>query len=250
MVDYTREESVAVISIDRPEAKHAIDRETAKGLREAWERFDADDEAAVGVLTGDEDTFSAGADLKKMNLEDGPEGWLGFTRLQVDKPTIAAVEGHCVAGGLEMALWCDLRVAGAGATFGCFERRFGVPLVDGGTQRLPRIVGQGRALEMILTGRPVEADEAHDWGLVNRVVDNGQALETAVDWGETVAEFPQMTVQTDRTSVYEGVGESTEKGLQIEARHGRRALETAFEGAERFAGGEGRHGAGIEEPEE
>lgn len=250
MVDYTRKGSVAVISIDRPEAKHAIDRETAEGLREAWERFDADDEAAVGVLTGDEDTFSAGADLKKMNLEDGPEGWLGFTRLQVDKPTIAAVEGHCVAGGLEMALWCDLRVAGSGATFGCFERRFGVPLVDGGTQRLPRIVGQGRALEMILTGRPVEADEAHDWGLVNRVVDDGQALETAVDWGETIAEFPQMTVQTDRMSVYEGVGESIEKGLQIEAWHGRRALETAFEGAERFAGGEGRHGAGIEEQKE
>lgn len=250
MVDYTRDGSVAVISIDRSAAKHAIDRETAEGLREAWERFDADDEAAVGVLTGDEDTFSAGADLKKMNLEDGPEGWLGFTRLQVDKPTIAAVEGHCVAGGLEMALWCDLRVAGAGATFGCFERRFGVPLVDGGTQRLPRIVGQGRALEMILTGRPVEADEAHDWGLVNRVVDDGQALETAVDWGETIAEFPQMTVQTDRTSVYEGVGESIEKGLQIEAWHGRRALKTAFEGAEWFAGGEGRHGEGLHGSEE
>ncbi|WP_265108141.1 crotonase/enoyl-CoA hydratase family protein [Halosolutus halophilus] len=248
MVTYDRDGPVAVISIDRPGAKHAIDRETAVELGDAWRRFDDDEDALVGVLTGDEGTFSAGADLKQMDLEDGDDGWLGFTRLRVGKPTIAAVEGHCVAGGLEMALWCDLRVAGEGATFGCFERRFGVPLVDGGTQRLPRIVGQGRALEMILTGRPVDAGEAREWGLVNRVVDDGAALETAIELGKTIAEFPQTTVRTDRAALYEGLGEPIEKGLQIEAWHGRRALETAFEGADRFAAGEGRHGEGIDDP--
>jgi enoyl-CoA hydratase len=250
MVTYERDGPVAVISIDRPDAKHAIDNETALALQDAWRRFDEDDDAAVGVLTGDAETFSAGADLKQMDLEDRDEGWLGFSRMQVSKPTIAAVEGHCVAGGLEMALWCDLRIAGESATFGCFERRFGVPLVDGGTQRLPRIVGQGRALEMIITGRPVEAPEAREWGLVNRVVEDGEALQAAVELGETVAEFPQQTVRTDRAALYEGLGEPIEKGLQIEAWHGRRALETAEEGAERFASGEGRHGEGIEDPED
>ncbi|MFC4543367.1 crotonase/enoyl-CoA hydratase family protein [Halosolutus amylolyticus] len=250
MVTYDRTGPVAVIGIDRPGAKHAIDRETAIELGDAWRRFDDDEDALVGVLTGDEETFSAGADLKEMDLEDGDDGWLGFTRMQVAKPTIAAVEGHCVAGGLEMALWCDLRVAGEGATFGCFERRFGVPLVDGGTQRLPRIVGRGRALEMILTGRPVDAAEAREWGLVNRVVDDGAALETAIELGERIAAFPQTTVRTDRAALYEGLGEPIEKGLQIEAWHGRRALETAVEGADRFAAGEGRHGDGIDDPVE
>lgn len=250
MVEYTREGPVAVISINRPSAKNAIDDETALALQDAWQRFDADDDALVGVLTGDEEAFSAGADLKKMDLEDRPEGWLGFTRMRVGKPTIAAIEGDCIAGGLEMALWCDLRIAGESATFGCFERRFGVPLVDGGTQRLPRIVGQGRALEMILSGQPVDATQAKEWGLVNRIADDGMALDTAVDLGKTIASFPQQTVKTDRAAVYDGIGESLEKGLRIEAWHGRRALETAFEGAERFAGGEGRHGQEIEKRDE
>lgn len=250
MVEYTREGPVAVISINRPSAKNAIDDETALALQDAWQRFDGDDDALVGVLTGDEEAFSAGADLKKMDLEDRPEGWLGFTRMRVGKPTIAAIEGDCIAGGLEMALWCDLRIAGESATFGCFERRFGVPLVDGGTQRLPRIVGQGRALEMILSGQPVDATQAKEWGLVNRIADDGMALDTAVDLGETIASFPQQTVKTDRAAVYDGIGESLEKGLRIEAWHGRRALETAFEGAERFAGGEGRHGQEIEKRDE
>ncbi len=245
MVTYDRDGPVAVIGIDRPAAKHAIDNETARGLQEAWKRFDDDGDAAVGVLTGDEDTFSAGADLKKMDLEDREEGWLGFSRMAVSKPTIAAVEGHCVAGGLEMALWCDLRVASESAVFGCFERRFGVPLVDGGTQRLPRIVGQGRALDMILTGRPVEAAEAKEWGLANRVVADGDALEAAVDLGKTIAEFPQQTVRTDRAAVYDGLGQELQQGLKVEAWHGRRALETAEAGAERFAAGEGRGGAGV-----
>lgn len=250
MVEYTHEGAVVVISIDRPAAKNAIDNDTALALQDAWQRFEEDDDALVGILTGDEDVFSAGADLKKMDLKDRPEGWLGFTRMEVDKPTIAAIEGHCIAGGLEMALWCDLRVAGEGTIFGCFERRFGVPLVDGGTQRLPRIIGQGRALEMILTGQPVDANQAREWGLVNRVVDEGTALDAAVDLGKTIASFPQQTVKTDRAAVYDGIGESLEKGLRIEAWHGRRALETAVEGADRFAGGEGRHGEGIEDRDE
>lgn len=249
MVTYDRDGPVAVIGIDRPEAKNAIDNETALALQEAWRRFDDDEEVAVGVLTGDEEGFSAGADLKRMDLEDRDEGWLGFSRMDVSKPTIAAVEGHCVAGGLEMALWCDLRVAGESAVFGCFERRFGVPLVDGGTQRLPRVVGQGRALDMILTGRPVEAPEAKAWGLANRVVGDGEALETAVELGKTIAGFPQRTVRTDRAAVYDGLGQELEQGLKVEAWHGRRALETAEEGADRFAAGEGRGGAGVADSE-
>lgn len=254
-VGYDRRGAVAVVTIDRPERRNAIDRETADELREAWERFEDDDEAAVGVLTGAGGTFSAGADLRAMDLKDRPEGYLGFTRTRVSKPTIAAVEGHCVAGGLEMALWCDLRVAGADATFGCFERRFGVPLVDGGTQRLPRVVGLGRALDMILTGRAVDAEEALEWGLVDRVVDSGDdddgdddeggVLDRAVDLGEMIAGFPQETVRTDRAAVYDGLGESLESGLAIEAWHGSRAMETAMEGAARFAAGEGRGGEGV-----
>jgi enoyl-CoA hydratase len=246
MVEYDRRGSVAVVTIDRPEHRNAIDNDTALELQDAWKRFEDDDEALVGVLAGGGDTFSAGADLKKMDLEDRPEGWLGFSRMQVSKPTIAAVEGHCVAGGIEMALWCDLRVASEDATFGCFERRFGVPLVDGGTQRLPEIVGLGRALEMILLGRPVEAQEAKEWGLVNRVVESGDSLDAAIEMAETIAEFPQQTVRSDRAAVYDGLGVPMDQGLKIEAWHGRRSLETAMEGAGRFAEGEGRSGDGVE----
>lgn len=246
MIEYDRHGSVAVVTIDRPEHRNAIDNDTALALQDAWKRFDDDEEALVGVLTGSGDTFSAGADLKKMDLEDRPEGWLGFSRMHVSKPTIAAVEGHCVAGGIEMALWCDLRVASEDATFGCFERRFGVPLVDGGTQRLPEIVGLGRALEMILLGRPVEPQEAKEWGLVNRVVESGETLDAAIEMAETIAEFPQQTVRSDRAAVYDGLGEPIDQGLKIEAWHGRRSLETAMEGADRFAEGEGRSGDGIE----
>ena len=246
MVDYERRGPVAVVTIDRPDHRNAIDNDTAMALREAWQRFDDDDGALIGVLTGAGEIFSAGADLKKMDLQDRPAGWLGFSRMQVSKPTIAAVEGHCVAGGIEMALWCDLRVASEEATFGCFERRFGVPLVDGGTQRLPRIVGLGRALEMILLGRPVEATEAREWGLVNRVVETGAALDAAVEMAETIAEFPQETVRTDRSAVYDGLGEPLAQGLKIEGWHGSRSIDTGREGAERFAQGAGRGGEGIE----
>lgn len=236
---------VVVVSIDRPEARNAIDAKTADELNDAWRRFD-EGEAKVGVLTGTEGTFCAGADLKKMDLEDDEDGYLGISRMTVSKPTIAAVEGYCVAGGLELALWCDLRVAGETAVFGCFERRYGVPLVDGGTQRLPYVVGLGRALEMIETGRPVEADEARDWGLVNTVTDEGDALESALETAERIASFPQETVLTDRAAVYDGLGRSIEGGLKIEAWHGSQSLPTGEEGARRFAEGEGRGGEGVE----
>jgi enoyl-CoA hydratase len=245
MVSYERRGRVAVVTIERPAVRNAVDEATAVALGDAWDRFEADEDAHVGVLAGEGADFSAGADLEAMDLQDRPEGYLGFTRTRVDKPTVAAVQGHCVAGGLEMALWCDLRVADETAIFGCFERRFGVPLVDGATQRLPRIVGLGRALEMIETGRPVEAGEARDWGLVNRVVDEGDALDAAVDLAETIAGYPQQTLRTDRAAVYDGVGESLETGLRVEAWHGSRSLETARDGAERFADGEGRGGKGL-----
>jgi enoyl-CoA hydratase len=248
-VEYERRGSVAVVTVDRPGRRNAVDRETALALRAAWERFDEDDAVDVGVLTGANGTFSAGADLKAMDLEDDPEGYLGFSRMQVSKPTVAAVEGHCVAGGIEMALWCDLRVAAETAEFGCFERRFGVPLVDGGTQRLPRVVGLGRALDLILTGRALDAETAKEWGLVNRLAPEGEALERAVEVAELIAGFPQETVRTDRAAVYDGLGEPMEQGLKVEAWHGSRALATAMEGADRFAGGEGRGGEGVEDPE-
>lgn len=247
-VHYERDGPIAVITVDRPERRNAIDYETSQGLLDAFTRAEA--EATVAVLTGSEGTFSAGADLKAMDLEDSPEGWLGFTRTRCEVPVIAAVEGHCVAGGIEMALWCDIRVAAEGATFGCFERRFGVPLVDGGTQRLPRVVGLGRALDMILTGRAVDAETAERWGLVTRLVDEGKALEAAVELGKQLAGFPQETMLTDRAAVYDGLGTPLRQGLGLEGWHGSRALRTGEAGAERFAGGEGRGGTGIEDPDE
>ncbi len=234
-VRYETRGTVAVITIDRPERRNAIDRATAKALADAWQRFASDDGIAVAVLYGAGGVFSAGADLVAFDLEDTPGGWLGFTRTQVDKPTIAAVEGYCVAGGLEMALWCDLRIAGAGAVFGCFERRYGVPLVDGGTQRLPRIVGLGRALDMILTGRPVDAAEALEMGLVNAVVAEGEALSEAVALAERIAAFPQETLRADRRAVYGGLGLQLAEGLELERREGAEVLDVARRGAERFA---------------
>jgi len=244
-VHYEHIGSAAVITIARPHRRNAIDRETAEALAEAWLRFDADDDASVGILTGSGGTFCAGADLKAFDLEETAGGWLGFARTMVSKPTIAAVAGHCVAGGLELALWCDLRVAGEDAVFGCFERRFGVPLADGGTQRLPRIVGLSRALDMILTGRPVAADEAYRIGLVDRLVPPDAELEVALDLAETIASFPQPTVRSDRAAVYGGLGLPLESGLEIEAALGRSVIETAVDGAGRFADGEGRGGTGV-----
>ena len=244
-VDYQRRGRVAVITVDRPGVRNAIDRATARALGDAWRTFDGDDRVDVGVLYGAGGNFSAGADLKAFDLVDDPAGYLGFTRLFVDKPTIAAVEGYCVAGGLEMALWCDLRIASANAVFGCLERRFGVPLVDGGTVRLPRIVGLGVALEMILTGRRMPADEALVVGLANEVVPPGSALDRAVALGEEIASHPQPTVRSDRASVLGGVGLSTPDALALERRLGRGVMDTAAAGADRFAGSAGRRVASV-----
>jgi len=223
-----------VVVIDRPERRNAIDRATADGLLEAWRRLDADPDLQVGILTGAGGTFCSGADLVAFDLVDRPEGWLGISRISVSKPTIAAVEGHCVAGGLELALWCDLRVAAEDAVFGCFERRWGVPLVDGGTQRLPRLVGLGRALDLILTGRPVDADEALRIGLVEYLAAPGTALERALELATAIAEHPQPTVRSDREAVYAGIGRPLGEGLEIERVLGRRVLSVAARGAEAY----------------
>ena len=245
-VRYERVGNAAVITIDRPERRNAIDRATAEALLRAWREFEADSTALVGILTGAGGYFCAGVDLVALDLVEQPEGWLGHTRPTVSKPTIAAVAGYAVAGGLELALWCDLRVAGAGAVFGCYERRFGVPLADGGTQRLPRVVGLGRALDMILTGRPVDAEEAWRIGLVNRLVPAGSELAEALRLAEALAVFPQETMCSDRRCVYQGLGRPLEEGLAVEAAAARRVLSEAVAGAARFAAGEGRSGAGVE----
>ena len=235
-VNYQLIGRTAVISLERQERRNAIDRATAQSLADAWRRFDADEDADVAILYGEGGHFSAGADLKSFDLIDRPGGFLGFTRTLVSKPTIAAIEGYCVAGGMEMALWCDLRVASRAAVFGCLERRYGVPLVDGGTQRLPRIVGMGVALEMILTGRPVTAEEALRIGLVTTLADAGSALDAALALAELIGAFPQDTVRSDRLAVLEGLGRSMEEGLEIERRHGLGVLDVARAGALAFAG--------------
>ncbi len=245
-VRYRRSGHAAVITIDRPERRNAVDLATAEALLRAWRDFHADPTALVGVLTGEGGVFCAGADLLAFDLADRPEGWLGFTRTMASKPTIAAVAGHCVAGGLELALWCDLRVAGTDAVFGCYQRRFGVPLADGGTQRLPRLVGLGRALDLILTGRRVDAEEAWRMGLIDRLVPAGTELEEALRLAEAIASFPQETLRSDRRCVYEGLGRPLEDGLALEAAAARGVLAEAVAGAARFAAGEGRSGAGVE----
>ena len=246
-VSYERRGPAAVLTIDRPRRRNAVDAATAAALREGLERFEADPAARVLVLTGaGGEAFCAGADLKALDLDvDHPDGPLGFTRRTPSKPALAAIEGWCVAGGLELALWCDLRVAAEGSTFGCFERRWGVPLVDGGTQRLPRVVGMGRALELILTGRPVDAEEALRIGLVNEVVARGRALERALELAERLASFPWPTLLADRRAALEGAGLPLAEGLELERRLGRETLADAARGAARFAAGEGRGGAGA-----
>ena len=244
----TSEGPVRVLRLNRPEARNAIDSHTARALREAWLDFDRDPEARVGILTGGDEVFCAGADLMDLQAlaagATGGEGPLGFTRLAVSKPTIAAVAGYCVAGGLELACWCDLRIADVTAVFGCFERRFGVPLIDGGTQRLPRIVGLGRALDLILTGRPVHAGEALMMGLATKVVSQGEALSHAIKLAHTLAGFPPECLRNDRRAVYEGLGLPLEEGLKLEARLGAETLASgeSATGAKAFTAGEGRGG--------
>jgi enoyl-CoA hydratase len=258
-VDFERRGAAAIVTITRPERRNAVDVETASLLLEAYRRFEGDDEARAMVLTGSgELAFCAGADLKAIaelgpataperiaRVTESPEGPMGFTRITAAKPTIAAISGWCLAGGLELALWCDLRIAAEGAKLGFTERRFGVPLIDGGTQRLPRVVGIGRALEMILTGRVVDAGEAHRWGLVNEVVAPGRHLDRALEIAEGLAGFPQTTMLSDRRAAIEGIGLPFAAGLALEAKLGRESIATGIEGAGRFAAGEGRGAAGA-----
>jgi len=250
VVRYERPGAAALVVIDRPERRNAIDGPTAEALHDAFRRFADDDGARVLVLAGaGEEAFCAGADLKaleslgpRLDLAEGP---LGFTRLASPKPAIAAVSGWCLAGGFELALWCDLRVATPSARFGCTERRFGVPLIDGGTQRLPRVVGGGRALDLVLSGRIVDADEAERIGLVTEVVAPGAHVDRALEMAERLAAFPQDTMLSDRRALLEGAGLTLAEGLALEARLGRGRHGTALAGAARFAGGEGRHGTGT-----
>jgi enoyl-CoA hydratase len=246
-VRYERQGAAAVLTIDRPERRNAVDAATAAALRLGLEEFEADGDARVLVLTGaGGEAFCAGADLKAIDLDvDHPAGPMGFTRLTPSKPAIAAIEGWCLAGGLELALWCDLRIATSDSVFGCFERRWGVPLIDGGTQRLPRTVGMGRAMEMILTGRPVDAGEAVRIGLIAEAVDPGRHLERSLELAEKLAGFPQETMLSDRRAAIEGAGLPLAAGLDLEHRLGREVLDVAAAGASRFAGGEGRHGRGL-----
>jgi enoyl-CoA hydratase len=241
---YERVGAASVLTIDRPERRNAVDAPTAELFRQGLRDFEADEGARVLVLTGaGGQAFCAGADLKAMDLDVAhPDGPMGPTRLTPSKPAIAAVEGWCLAGGVELALWCDMRIATKGSTFGLFERRWGVPLIDGGTQRLPRVVGMGRALEMILTGRPVDAEEAHRIGLANEVVEPGRHLERALEIAERIASFPQETMLADRRGAIEGYGMTLAEGLAHEASLAAEVLEVAARGAARFAGGEGRHG--------
>jgi len=249
-VTYERRGVAAVLTIDREERRNAVDGPTADLLAEGFERFEADDDARVLILTGAGDiAFCAGADLKAIDSLAprlvSPGGPLGFTRRTASKPTIAAISGWCLAGGLELALWCDLRIAAEGSTLGFPERRFGVPLIDGGTQRLPRIVGLGRALDIILTGRMVPADEALAMGLLNEIVPAGRHLERSLELAEALASFPQETMLADRMAAIEGIGMTFQQGLAREAMSGLALHEIAQRGAARFAAGEGRGGAGA-----
>ena len=251
---------VLTVVLARPERRNAVDAATATALEHAFRNFDADPRHHVGVLYGAHGSFCAGADLKALAAGDdpsrllldehapppGPCAPMGPTRLRLGKPVIAAISGHAVAGGLELALWCDLRVMEEDAVLGVFCRRFGVPLIDGGTVRLPRLIGHGRALDLILTGRPVHADEALAIGLVNRVVPRGQARPAAEALAAELAAFPQVCMRADRRSAYDQWDMSESAALIAEARHGAAALEReALAGAQRFADGAGRHGSSV-----
>jgi enoyl-CoA hydratase len=241
---------VRVVTVQRPERRNSYDRDTAAELAEAFRDFDADADLAVAVLTGSGGAFCAGADLQEVAAGRGNrvtvdgDGPMGVTRLDLGKPVVAAIEGHAVAGGLEVAIWCDLRVAARDAVLGVYCRRFGVPLVDLGTVRLPRLIGHSRAMDLILTGRGVGAEEALAMGLVNRVVEPGEALAAAVVLAEEIAEFPQRCLRGDRRSAIEQWGLSEADALLNELRHGLATIESGEtrEGATRFRDGQGRHG--------
>lgn len=235
---------ITIVTIQRPESRNAVDRDTADALAFAFRQFDADPNSDVAILTGAGGNFCAGADLKKFSNRLSPEGDgpMGPTRMRISKPVIAAVEGYAVAGGLELALWCDLRVASKTAIFGVFCRRFGVPLIDLGTIRLPRLIGQSRALDLILTGRPVPAEEAFQMGLANRLTGEGAALDAAIELATQIASNPQLCMRSDRLSVYEQ-WDSADPGAN-EFRLGMQVIESgeSESGATRFTAGQGRHG--------
>lgn len=250
MLRIEREGVVTTVILDRKARKNAVDRETAAALAEAFRAFEADEEARVSVLVGDHGTFCAGADLQALGgpdqnrLEQDGDGPMGASRMRLDKPVIAAIAGHAVAGGLELALWCDLRVMEEDAVLGVFCRRWGVPLIDGGTVRLPRIIGLGRAMDLILTGRPVDAREALAMGLVDRVVPKGQARAAAEALAREIARMPQDCMRSDRRSVYACLSLPLEEALKEEFRHGQAALRSPelAENVARIVGGAGRGG--------
>ena len=239
---------VTTVLLSRPERRNAVDGPTAQALADAFRGFESDREAAVAVLHGEGGVFCAGADLQAAGtrsgnrVRDDGDGPMGPTRLRLSKPVIAAIAGHAVAGGLELALWCDLRVAEEDAVLGVFCRRWGVPLIDGGTVRLPRLIGASRAMDMILTGRPVDAAEAERIGLVNRVVPTGTSLAAALQLAEALAGFPQTCLREDRLSLLEQEGLGETEALANELAHGRRSLLEVQDGLERFRAGAGRHG--------
>lgn len=256
-IQVAKDGPVTIVTIDRPAVRNAVDVSTAQLLYDAFRAFDADDEAAVAVLTGAEGTFCAGADLKAVSVNGGnrmeqapPDeivgslGPMGPTRLALSKPVIAAVEGFAVAGGLELAVWCDLRVAATDATFGVYCRRWGVPLVDGGTIRLPRLIGQSNAMDLILTGRGVQGEEAKAMGLANRLVEPGTALEAAVQLAKEIAAFPQRCARSDRQSALAQWSLPLGDALHHELAVGLDTVASGetLAGATRFAEGEGRHG--------
>src|SRR5271165_3915109 len=249
-VRYERRGSAALVTIDRQHRRNAVDGPTAAALHDAYLRFEGDEQARVLVLTGAGGvSFCAGADLKatetftaRLMSEEGP---MGFTRLTPSKPTIAAISGFCLAGGLELALWCDLRIATGDSKLGYPERRWGVPLIDGGTQRLPRIVGLGRALDLILTGRMIDSEEALAIGLLTEIVPQGAHLGRALALAEGLARFPQRTMLADRRAAIEGLGMTLSDGLALEAAAGPEVFAEGAQGAARFAAGEGRGGAGA-----
>ena len=244
-----RKGPITTVILHRPSSRNSVDGPTAASLAEAFRAFDADEESSVAVLYGEGGHFCAGADLSAVGTERGNrmaadgDGPMGVSRLNLSKPVVAAVEGYAVAGGLELAIWCDLRVAAIDAVFGVFCRRWGVPLVDGGTVRLPRLIGTGRALDLVLTGRAVSADEAHAVGLVDRVVSSGHARDAAEVLAAEIAAFPQTCLRNDRRSIYEQEGRSERQALANEFALGQASLVAdGLDGAHRFRGGAGRHG--------
>ncbi|HEX3095256.1 MAG TPA: crotonase/enoyl-CoA hydratase family protein [Candidatus Angelobacter sp.] len=252
-----RDARVLSVTINRPEVRNAVDSATAAALASAFKEFEANDALCAAVLTGAGETFCAGADLREVaegrraTVEENGPGPMGPTWLRLSKPVIAAVEGHAVAGGLELALWCDLRVAARDAVFGVFNRRFGVPLIDLGTVRLPRIIGHGRALDLVLSGRAVSGEEALQMGLVNRLVERGEALAVALELAHTLAGFPQHGLRADRLSVYEQWSLPWDEARRNELKHGLQVVASgeSREGAQRFASGVGKHGSFKNKPE-